>query len=169
MSDQDRPQLLDLAGAKRVVADCRARGLRLVFTNGVFDLIHAGHVSYLTDARALGDFLLVGLNSDTSVRVLKGLERPIVFEEDRAAVLLGLRAVDAVVIFDEPTASEIILDLRPAIYAKGGDYTLAGTGSGTPLPEEASVRSYGGEIRLIPYLPQRSTTDLLRRIRATGS
>jgi rfaE bifunctional protein nucleotidyltransferase chain/domain len=158
--------LLDHADAVRTAADCRASGLRLVFTNGVFDLIHAGHVAYLSAARSLGDILLVGLNSDASVRALKGPERPIVPEEDRAAVLLALRAVDAVVIFSEPTASRILADVRPAIYVKGGDYALSGSASGTPLPEEPVVRAYGGEVHLIPYLTGRSTTDLIRRIRA---
>ncbi len=109
---------------------------RLVFTNGMFDLLHAGHIAYLAAARDLGDVLLVGLNSDQSTRLLKGPGRPLVPETDRAVVLLALRAVDGVVVFDEPTAGALIRALRPDIYVKGGDYSLSGSGAGTPLPEE---------------------------------
>ena len=139
--------------------------MRLVVTNGCFDLLHAGHVAFLAEARALGDALLVGLNSDSSTRALKGPNRPLVSEQDRAAVLLGLRMVDAVVIFDEATAGPLLAELRPAVYAKGGDYALAGTAVGVPLPEEQVVRSFGGEIQLLPYLAGRSTTALIERIR----
>src|SRR5690242_10535556 len=152
MSHSPSGRLLDRAEAVRYAAALRKSGLRLVITNGCFDLIHAGHVRYLAAARALGDVLLVGLNSDASTRALKGAGRPLVSEDNRAAVLLALRAVDAVVIFDEPTAGPLLEALRPPIYAKGGDYALAGTQGRVPLPEEPVVRAYGGEIRLIPYL-----------------
>lgn len=158
--------LLDRAGARRFAQDLRTAGLRLVMTNGCFDLLHAGHVHYLTAARALGDALLVGLNSDASTRGLKGPTRPVVPQEDRAAVLVALRAVDAVLIFDEPTAGPLLELLQPPLYVKGGDYRLAGSGEGTALPEEPIVRAYGGEIHLIPSLPAHSTTALLDRIRA---
>lgn len=156
---------LSIDEAARWAKALRSDGLRLVVTNGVFDLIHAGHIGYLAAARALGDALLVGLNSDASTRRLKGISRPLIAEEDRAAVLLALRAVDAVVIFEEPTASTLLVALRPPLYVKGGDYALEGGGEGTPLPEEPVVRGYGGEIRLIPYLPGRSTSALIARIR----
>jgi D-glycero-beta-D-manno-heptose 1-phosphate adenylyltransferase len=161
-------RLLDRSNAIGIAEDLRSQGRRLVFTNGVFDIIHAGHVAYLQTARSLADFLLVGLNADASVRVLKGPGRPLVGEADRAAVLLALRPVDAVVIFSETTAAALIEAIRPAIYVKGGDYALAGCDAGTPLPEERIVRGYGGEIRLLPYLPGHSTSDLLARIRHTA-
>lgn len=159
--------LLDLEAAAAWAASLRAAGLRLVVTNGVFDLLHAGHVAYLAAARALGDALLVGLNSDACARALKGPERPLVPQEDRALVLLALRSVDAVVIFDERTAGPLLAALQPPLYVKGGDYALGGIEQGgTPLPEEPVVRGYGGEIRLIPYLPGRSTSRLVEKIRA---
>jgi rfaE bifunctional protein nucleotidyltransferase chain/domain len=157
--------LLDRSAAAAFARRCRAEGKRLVVTNGCFDLVHAGHISFLAEARALGDTLLVGLNSDVSTRVLKGPERPLAPEHDRAAVLLALRSVDAVVIFDETTAGLLLAELQAPVYAKGGDYSLAGSSTGTPLPEEAVVRSFGGDIHLLPYLPGRSTTALIERIR----
>jgi rfaE bifunctional protein nucleotidyltransferase chain/domain len=156
---------LDHAAAMAYAQRYRTAGKRLVVTNGCFDLLHAGHVAYLAAARALGDALLVGLNSDASMRALKGPNRPLAPEQDRATVLLALRVVDAVVIFDEPTADRLLADLRPALYVKGGDYALSSTATGKLLPEEPTVRSYGGEIRLLPYLDGRSTTALIERIR----
>lgn len=159
--------LLDIGEAARYASALRAAGKRLVVTNGVFDLLHAGHVAYLVAARALGDALLVGLNSDASARALKGPGRPIVAQRDRAEVLRALRSVDAVVIFDEPTAGPLLEVVRPPIYVKGGDYALAGAAAtGTPLPEEPIVRAYGGAIRLIPYRAGHSTSALIARIRA---
>lgn len=158
--------LLDRAEAIRLADDLRSRGRRLVFTNGVFDLLHAGHIAYLAAARDLGDVLLVGLNSDQSTRLLKGPGRPLVPETDRAVVLLALRAVDGVVVFDEPTAGPLIRALRPDIYVKGGDYSLSESGAGTPLPEEPDVRACGGEITLIAYRQGYSTSELLARIRS---
>jgi rfaE bifunctional protein nucleotidyltransferase chain/domain len=158
--------LLDREGSRHYALALREAGQTLVFTNGCFDLLHAGHVQYLAAARALGDALLVGLNSDASSRLLKGPSRPLMRQEDRAAVLLALRSVDAVVIFDEPTASSLLELVRPALYVKGGDYSLAGTPGGAPLPEEPVVRAYGGQIRLLPYLEGRSTSALIARIKA---
>jgi D-beta-D-heptose 7-phosphate kinase/D-beta-D-heptose 1-phosphate adenosyltransferase len=159
-------RLLDLPAAVRYATDLRETGRRLVVTNGVFDLLHAGHVEYLAAARALGDALLVGVNSDASTRALKGPGRPLVPARDRAAVLLALRAVDAVVIFGESTADRLIEALRPPVYVKGGDYVLADAPrDGASLPEEPIVRSYGGEIHLIPYLQAHSTSALIARIR----
>jgi rfaE bifunctional protein nucleotidyltransferase chain/domain len=160
--------LLGRAEAVQYAAELRAAGMRLVVTNGVFDLLHVGHVQYLAAARDLGDALLVGLNSDVSTRALKGPGRPLVGERHRAAVLLALRCVDAVTIFDEPTASPLLDALHPPIYVKGGDYVLSDAGSdqGTRLPEEPTVRAYGGVIHLIPYLDGHSTSGLLARIMA---
>ncbi len=134
-------------------------GKRLVFTNGVFDLLHAGHVRYLAEARKLGDLLLVGLNSDASVRGLgKGPDRPIHCLEDRAEVLSALRAVDGVVAFEERTPEALIETLRPEVHVKGGDYRAE------DLPETALVRGYGGEVVILPLLPGRSTTEALRKL-----
>ncbi len=137
----------------------RAGGRRIVFTNGCFDILHAGHVRYLTAARAEGDVLIVGLNSDDSVRRLKGPSRPVNPEADRAEVLGGLRAVDAVTIFDEPTAAELIALVKPDVYVKGGDYTL------DTLPEAAIVQRYGGRVAFIDLVAGRSTTNIIDRIR----
>lgn len=135
------------------------RPARLCFTNGCFDLIHPGHVKYLEDARALGDFLVVGLNSDASVARLKGPGRPLQDEAARAAVLLGLRSVDAVVRFDEDTPLELIRALQPDVLVKGGDYTPE-----TVVGREL-VESRGGRLVLIPFLPGHSTSRIEQRIR----
>ena len=149
------------------VARRQANGERGVFTNGCFDLLHLGHVRYLQDARALGDFLILGLNSDESVAQLKGPGRPLVPANERAEIMAALACVDYVTIFPEKTANAIVELLQPAIYVKGGDY--AGAQGGDPdvarLPEAASVQAYGGTVRLIPYLPGRSTTELIATIR----
>jgi D-beta-D-heptose 7-phosphate kinase/D-beta-D-heptose 1-phosphate adenosyltransferase len=137
----------------------RAEGRTVVFTNGCFDVLHVGHVRYLQQARALGDLLVVGVNTDAGVRRLKGPKRPIVPEDERAELLAALECVDYVTLFDEPTPEECLRQLRPAIHAKGGDYTE------DQLPEAAVVRGYGGEIRIMPLVPGRSTTDVVNRIR----
>lgn len=137
------------------------RGKTLVFTNGVFDILHAGHVTYLEQARALGDLLVVGLNSDDSVRRLgKGPERPINSLEDRAVVIGALRCVDAVLWFGEDTPERLIAELRPDIHVKGGDYVAE------QLPETALVRSYGGEVVILPFLDGRSTTNIIQKLAA---
>lgn len=133
---------------------------KTVFTNGCFDLMHVGHLRYLQMARALGDRLVVGVNADASVRGLKGGSRPILPEEERAELLAGLACVDYVVVFSEPTADTLLAALKPQIYAKGGDYTP------DTLPEAPTVRSYGGEIAIIPFVPGRSTTSLIQRIQS---
>jgi len=132
----------------------------LVFTNGVFDLLHRGHVTYLDEAAQLGASLVVGVNADDSVRRLnKGPERPINGEQDRAALLASLACVDAVVIFPEDTPEALIAALRPDLIVKGGDYDME------VLPETALVRSWGGEARAIPFEFQRSTTALVKKLR----
>ncbi len=140
-----------------VLAAARREGHTVVFTNGCFDILHAGHVRYLTEARKLGDVLVVGLNSDESVRKLKGAGRPVNPAPDRAEVLAGLRAVDHVVVFAEDTAEELVRHLQPETYVKGGDYSLES------LPEAAVAASYGGRTVLVPLVEGRSTTRMIRR------
>jgi glycerol-3-phosphate cytidylyltransferase len=134
-----------------------------VFTNGVFDLLHAGHVRYLTQAKQLGDLLVVGVNSDASVRLLgKGPERPIFALDDRLQVLRGLRAVDYAIPFEERTPEALIDRLKPDIHVKGGDYTEE------QLPEAKIVRAYGGDVVILPLLEGRSTTIALQRLGFSG-
>lgn len=137
----------------------RRGGKKIVFTNGCFDILHAGHVRYLAAARAMGDCLVLGLNTDASVRRIKGPERPINSEEDRAEVADALKAVDYVVLFDEPTAEQVIGKVRPDIYVKGGDYTLE------TLPEAKIVQSYGGRVEFIALVAGRSTTNVIEKIK----
>ena len=134
-----------------------AQGKKLVFTNGCFDLLHVGHVRYLQAARALGDALVVAVNGDASVRALKGPTRPVNPENDRAEVLAALGCVDYVVIFPEVRMTNLYRAVRPHIYAKGGDYTPE-----TLNPEErAAIDEAGSEIRILPLVPGRSTTNIL--------
>lgn len=145
-----------------VAAELRAAGQTVVFTNGCFDLLHGGHVNYLQRAKALGDVLIVGLNGDDSVRQLKGPDRPILPEADRALVLAALRAVDVVVIFPELTAERLVDRIRPDVYVKGGDW-----GAGQKMaPEVRVVEAYGGQVVYLPYLPGRSTSEIITKIRA---
>jgi D-glycero-beta-D-manno-heptose 1-phosphate adenylyltransferase len=142
-------------------------GERGVFTNGCFDLLHLGHVCYLQEARALGDFLILALNSDEGVRLIKGSGRPLVSEDERAKILAALTCIDYVTIFNEPTAGPLVALLKPSIYVKGGDY--AALDGNIPdmnrLPEAEIVQEYGGILRLIPYLPYHSTTELIAAIK----
>lgn len=135
-------------------------GQRLVFTNGCFDILHAGHVRYLRGARALGDALVVGLNGDGSVRKLKGPDRPVNSEDDRAEVLAALESVDAVVIFPDVRATALIEAVRPEIYAKGGDYTEDSLNS----EERSALRAAGTEIHFLPLVPGRSTTETVAKL-----
>ncbi len=154
---------LERAAAIRTAA--REEGRRVVLTNGVFDLLHAGHVYYLQEARALGDLLVVGLNDDRSVRRRKGPARPLVPLEDRAIVLSALACVDLVVAFGEDTASDLVARLQPDTYVKGGDYDPAAPpGHKGYLPEATVVAGYGGHVQVLSFLPGRSTTDIVRRI-----
>ncbi len=136
---------------------------RVVFTNGVFDLLHPGHIDLLTAARAAGDALIVGINSDASVRALgKGADRPIRPAADRAYVLAALAAVDAVVIFDEPTPLELILALEPDLLVKGGDYTEA------TIVGATAVRARGGSVLVVPLTAGQSTSAIVARLRRSG-
>lgn len=139
-------------------AAARERGARVVFTNGCFDVLHAGHVEYLAWARAQGDVLMLGLNSDASVRGLKGEKRPIVPFADRARLLCALRSIDAVVGFEESTPEVLIDALAPDVFVKSAQYRE------DELPERTIVRAHGGEIRLAPHVAGVSTTDTIARI-----
>jgi len=143
------------------------RGERKVvaWTNGCFDLVHVGHIRSLVGARNLGDVLVVGLNSDSSVRQLKGPSRPIVPESERAELLAALECVDAVIIFDELTPEAALQRLRPDIHCKGADYAPP---HGKPIPEKTVVEAYGGEVKFIPLIPDTSTSRIIERISARG-
>jgi D-beta-D-heptose 7-phosphate kinase/D-beta-D-heptose 1-phosphate adenosyltransferase len=156
------PVLEPLERLAERVAFHRRQGRRVVFTNGCFDLLHRGHVDLLNRAKALGDVLVVGLNSDESIARLKGPDRPVTRLEDRAQVLAALSAVDHLVAFDDPTATGLITRLRPDVYVKGGDYRQ------DMLPEAPAVQACGGTLRILPYLEDRSTTAVIERIRGDG-
>lgn len=148
--------------AAQRIASWRVTGQRVVFTNGCFDLLHPGHVTYLEAARGLGARLVVGLNDDDSVRRLKGPTRPVLTVADRATILAGLEAVDLVVPFAEDTPLELILQLRPDVLAKGGDYdpsTMVGA---------KEVAGWGGEVTVIPFVAGKSTTQIVEKILAEG-
>lgn len=150
----------DLPDAQRWRA---AQEGRVVFTNGVFDLLHPGHVDILVGARRCGDALVVGLNSDTSVKRLKGPERPVRSEAERAYVLAALEAVDCVVVFDADTPIDLVEALRPDVLVKGGDYTEA------TIVGASEVRGWGGDVRVIPLTPGQSTTNIIQTLRGHTS
>ena len=154
--------LLTLAQARRWASAARRRRQRIVATNGCFDLLHFGHVSYLQRARQLGDLLVIGLNSDASCRQLKGRQRPLVPERQRAAVLAALACVDAVVIFRDKRAHRFLAAVRPDVYVKGGDYRPESLD-----PTERAALG-GAKIRILPFLPGFSTTSLIKKIRKAG-
>lgn len=151
--------------AAHLIAEARTEMHTIVLTNGVFDLLHLGHIRYLQQARALGDLLAVGLNDDASVQRLKGPRRPLVPAQERAVVLAALECVDLVVPFSEDTAEALLQGLRPDIYVKGGDYDPHATPGQTGyLPEAVTVARYGGRVAILPYLPDHSTSELVRMI-----
>jgi rfaE bifunctional protein nucleotidyltransferase chain/domain len=185
--------VLDEDALQQVVVRRRAQGERLVFTNGVFDLLHLGHVRYLREARALGDLLIVAINSDASTRRLKGPPRPFIPQDERAETLAALEAVDYVTIFADATAERLVSLMRPDIYAKGGDYASAAPAARERtrvvapeelrrivaeqqtdhaelgaiverLPEARAVAKYGGSLALVAYLPGHSSSELIARI-----
>lgn len=158
-ANEDRRKIFDREG---LVARCRAereRGSRIVFANGAFDLLHAGHVRYLQGAREQGDWLIVGVNTDRSVRAGKGPDRPIMPEAERAEIVSALACVDAVVLFDEDSPASLIAELRPDVHAKGTDYTRE------TVPERAIVAAYGGETVIVGDPKDHATTDLIGRLR----
>jgi rfaE bifunctional protein nucleotidyltransferase chain/domain len=154
-------KILSLSQLSQRAIEIRQAGQRLVLTNGCFDLLHVGHVRYLQQARELGDFLVVAVNGDESVRSLKGAGRPLNSEEDRAEVLAALECVDFVTIFPAQRATAVIEALRPATYVKGGDYTVESLD-----PEEvAALKHAGAEIRTLALVPGKSTSGLIERMR----
>ncbi len=154
--------VIGLTQALTMRDECRRVAHTVVFTNGVFDLLHVGHVRYLQAARHQGDSLFVGLNSDTSSQQLKGPGRPLVPEGERAEILAALSCVDYVIIFHELTACNIVASLKPDIYVKGGDYLPGPDAAASKLlPEASIVAQYGGKVILLPYTEGHSTTQLL--------
>ena len=153
------PEILTLEEAILRFGREKRNGRRVVFTNGCFDLLHPGHIGSLEQARALGDTLIVGLNSDASVRQLKGAGRPVLPERERAEILAALECVDAVVIFNEPTPREVIARLLPDVLVKGGDWP------GDQIVGREEVEAAGGRVVSIPVIPGYSTTAILRKIR----
>lgn len=144
---------------QKICDDLRKEKKKIVFTNGCFDIIHIGHIKYLSEAKKLGDVLVVGLNSDDSVRRLKGTARPINPQNERAEVLDSLKPVDIVVIFEEDTPLELIKLVRPDVLVKGGDYTP------DKIVGSDFVVSYGGKVEIIPYVEGKSTSNLIEKIR----
>jgi rfaE bifunctional protein nucleotidyltransferase chain/domain len=158
------PKLYSLDAAVTLREKFRGEGKRLVLTNGVFDLLHTGHLYYLQQARALGDALFIALNSDASVKELKGPLRPIQNEEQRAYALAALWFIDGVVIFREKRLVPEIRALRPDVYCKAGDYTL----EKLDPSERAALEGVGAQIKFLPFLPGFSTTALIAKIKAAG-
>ena len=150
--------LIDPNDIEKLCEILHRAGEKIVFTNGCFDILHAGHVRYLEKARSFGDCLVLGLNTDASVRGNKGPSRPINSELDRAEVVGALKSVDYVVLFGEKTAETIIAKVRPDVYVKGGDYTLE------TLPEAKIVQSYGGRVEFVQMVAGRSTTNVIKKI-----
>jgi len=161
-------RVLGLAAMVNHCAEWRAQGLKVVFTNGVFDLLHRGHVAYLEAAAALGDALVVGVNDDDSVRRLgKGDDRPIVQEGDRAFIVAGLRSVTGVVLFGEDTPAAVIAAIQPDVLVKGGDYDADSTNPEDPryIVGSAEVRASGGRVTTIDLVPGRSTTAIADKLK----
>ncbi|MGL4307849.1 MAG: D-glycero-beta-D-manno-heptose 1-phosphate adenylyltransferase [Cetobacterium sp.] len=144
--------------ASIVIEELKKQGKKVVFTNGCFDILHVGHLTYLNEAKRQGNILVVGVNSDSSVKRLKGESRPINNEIDRAEMLCGLKAVDYTVIFEEDTPMELIEELKPSIHVKGGDYKKE------DLPETEVVERNGGEVRILGFVQGKSTTNIVKKI-----
>lgn len=143
---------------KQRVEDLKSEGQQIVFTNGCFDLLHVGHTRYLQQAREMGDVLIVAVNSDSSVRGLKGESRPITPEQERAEIVASLECVDYVTIFQDATPIKLLQDLQPPYYVKGGDYTEA------DLPEAETVIAYGGYVVILPFEQGHSTSRIIERL-----
>ena len=150
--------LIDKEFGKQLVEILKSQNKKVVFTNGCFDILHVGHLRYLNEAKKQGDVLIIGVNSDASVKRLKGETRPINNQFDRAEMLSGLKAVDYTVIFEEDTPEELIATLKPSIHVKGGDYQKE------DLPETKIVESYGGEVRILSFVEGKSTTNIVKKI-----
>lgn len=155
--DMDKLKVWD--GIKEIAAHARKNNKKIVFTNGCFDILHAGHIHYLRQAKELGDLLIIGLNSDRSVKKIKGSGRPVNSELDRAYVLAGLECVDRIVIFDEDTPIRLLEEIKPAIHVKGGDW------KDKKIPEQGTVEKNGGRVVFIEFLAGHSTTKLIERMK----
>ena len=164
-------QVISWAEGRKISENLRAHGQTIVFTNGLFDILHVGHLHLLQGARALGDMLIVGLNSDASARAFKDEGHPVVPQGERAWLLSAIGPVDYVIIFDEPTAERLVDHLRPDVYVKGGDYHTPGPGTASQgrkvAPEARVVLAYGGQVEILLYLEGHSTSDLIHRILET--
>jgi len=161
LGDELNQNLLSWEEAQVLRDTWAEQGKRVVFTNGCFDLLHPGHIKYLEDAKALGDVLILGLNADASISRLKGDSRPINPLEDRAAMLMGLKSVDAVVAFEEDTPQKLIAMLLPDVLVKGGDYEA------DAVVGAQEVREHGGEVVIVPFLDGYSSSKLIARIKAS--
>ncbi|WP_297404372.1 D-glycero-beta-D-manno-heptose 1-phosphate adenylyltransferase [uncultured Cetobacterium sp.] len=150
--------ILERSMASKLIEELKKQNKKVVFTNGCFDILHVGHLTYLNEAKRQGDILIVGVNSDSSVKRLKGENRPINGEVDRAELLCGLKAVDYTVIFPEDTPCELLDDLKPSIHVKGGDYEK------DDLPETNIVEKNGGEVRILGFVEGKSTTNIVNKI-----
>lgn len=151
--------IINESALREEIQKWRAANKKIVFTNGCFDLIHVGHLRTFIEAKKMGDLLIVGINSDRSVKALKGETRPIISEQDRAELISALKPIDYVIIFDENNVSHLLEMIKPDIYVKGGDYTLEN------LPEKETIVRYNIEVKFIPLVPGISTTELVNRIR----
>lgn len=151
-------RILDRESLIARVTSAKQTGARIVLANGCFDILHAGHVRYLAGARALGDLLVVGINSDAQVAKLKGAGRPILPQDERAELVASLEAVDLVTIFSEPTVTELLLAMKPDVHAKGTDYTEE------TVPERDVVRSYGGQVAIVGDPKNHSTSEMIRKV-----
>jgi rfaE bifunctional protein nucleotidyltransferase chain/domain len=159
MTVNHTPRIVDRQTLIQRVTDARQRRLTVVLANGCFDVLHAGHVRYLQAAKAIGDILVVGVNSDAQVRMLKGSGRPLLAETERAELVASLAAVDLVTIFNEPTVEDLLLAVKPDIHAKGTDYTE------DTVPERDVVRSFGGRIAIVGDPKDHSTSEMIKRFK----
>jgi glycerol-3-phosphate cytidylyltransferase len=151
-------KLFSLSKAQKKIASLKTKNKTIVFTNGCFDIMHAGHISYLQAAKMLGDYLIIGLNSDKSVQKLKGPLRPIVSEQERLIILSALEMIDMIILFDDLTPIPLLQALQPHIQVKGGDYQP------TDMPEYPIVKEYGGQIIILPFKPGCSTSNIINKI-----
>lgn len=159
IKEKIRAKLLDLAALKTLTDEWKKKGEKVVFTNGVFDLVHTGHITYMADAASLGTKLIIGLNSDSSVKRLKGPDRPVNDEQSRALLLAAFFFIDAIVIFDEDTPLNLISTLLPDVLAKGGDYTVE------TIVGAKEVMANGGEVKVISFVDGFSSTAIIKKIR----
>ncbi len=160
--EEGEDMILNRKLASIIVEEAKKQGKSVVFTNGCFDILHVGHLRYLEEAKRQGDILIVGVNSDVSVKKLKGKDRPVNSEKDRAEMLCGLTAVDYTVVFEEDTPIALLEELKPSIHVKGGDYTKEA------LPETEIVEKHGGEVRILSFVEGKSTTNVLKKIQKMG-